>query len=198
MCDPTRSSQLSSLSPSTAHSAQSHAAMTENMSEKDFMASLIGDIEASFFNDAPSPATTPVKATPRKRARSLTKPPPNTVAGPSTPTRSAKRGKTEKADENVPLKIKEEAAGEDLDALLDGAEDWAWDDMLSPQKPKPSSPHKPLVAGPKLTPLPSVASLIQASPKKPVNTSWEPDPCTRCVIETVQEADGEMGRTQKV
>jgi hypothetical protein len=181
-----------------------------DVSEADFMASLLGDIESSFFNAVPSPVSSPVRKRARTRSISPAKPPSSAgsnvlhyVAGPSTPIRSVKRGRNNKdVEENKPVG-KQDVEGEDLDALLAGADDWNWDDMLTPQKPKATSPRKYLLPSPNPTRLPSVATLIvkdemtKVKGKKKEKEKWEPESCTRCVVERIQEVD-DLGRLQKV
>lgn len=76
----------------------------------------------------------------------------------------------------------------DMNALLEGAEDWDWSDMLTPKKAA-SSPKKP-----KLTP-------GLGSPRKPLpqvpQKDYQGQLCTRCVLESVSEI--QVGRSpQKV
>jgi DNA replication ATP-dependent helicase Dna2 len=79
---------------------------------------------------------------------------------------------------------------DDLTALLDGAEDWDWSDMMDFVTPKKgdSKNAKPTPGGlsPAKKPLPQV-------PKR----GYKQETCTRCIVESISEVHVN-GRLQKV
>lgn len=106
--------------------------------EAEFMAGLLGDLDDSFWNAVPTPDPSPVKPPPSRHPitpqpqRNLPKfeiPPKYIPSHPSGPS---------------PSKVF--SAGDvDISALLEGAEDWDWDDMNSDlPTPKKASPRKPV------------------------------------------------------
>ncbi|KAL1745905.1 DNA replication factor Dna2-domain-containing protein [Schizophyllum fasciatum] len=125
--------------------------------EDAFMASLLSDIDESFWNAQPSPDPSPVKrspAKPRRRVASPEKPrqlPSSPLARlPTTPTKPRHATATDF----------------DMGAFLDGCDDWDLDnvsDMLSPQKPRASAP------------------LVEPAPR------FQREQCTRCVVESIFE-----------
>lgn len=80
---------------------------------------LLSGIDGSMFDAQPSPDPTP-----RKRKATGTR---------SNPPSSRNETKAQ------PEKVREENAHqeEDIAALLEGAENWDWDDILSPPRKKP-------------------------------------------------------------
>ncbi|EJD05682.1 Dna2-domain-containing protein [Fomitiporia mediterranea MF3/22] len=104
--------------PSSRHSAQDEAV---------FMQELLSGVDSSFFDAVPSPDPTPKK---RKR--------------PTEELSENKHLSGQKENANVVFesaKKKPRALGSqdyDIAALLEGAEDWDWDDMLSPVRKKPA------------------------------------------------------------
>jgi hypothetical protein len=158
--------------------------------ENAFMAGLLSDISDDFFAAAPSPSTTLVKPRPSppslKRARSPENPrhPPSPLLRtPKKPPRSPK--KQRRTPRALPLLDQQV----NVDDLLAGADDWEWDDMLTPKKDKtkrrptsPSSPRRTRVA--------PVALPNNATP-------YASDSCTRCIIEAIETVD-DFDRVQKV
>lgn len=98
--------------------------------EAAFMKDLLTGLDDSFFNAVPSPDPTPIKLS-KSHQNSRAKPP----VTPSRPIRTPKKQKT-------PIRSKLFTAQDvDMAALMEGVEDWDWDDMdsdfLSPKKNKP-------------------------------------------------------------
>jgi DNA replication ATP-dependent helicase Dna2 len=122
--------------------------------EQAFMDGLLSGLNDSFFNAVPSPDPSPVKAAPR-----------------ATPIKPQSRP--------VPPRPSLLATPEDVDmaALVDGAENWDWDDMESDF----------------LTPKKNQKSKVSAE----LDTGYIRETCTRCIIERITEADN-GGKYEKV
>lgn len=93
---------------------------TKTLSENDelsFMNDLLAGIDGSFFDATPSPATTPRKV--------FNKPTPQSIAKQTGPEH--------------PGNVAEKLNDHDLDALLEGAGEWDWDDMEKDVKATSSS-----------------------------------------------------------
>ncbi|KAI0079152.1 hypothetical protein K474DRAFT_705784 [Panus rudis PR-1116 ss-1] len=135
--------------PPKAHSAEEEA---------DFMNSLLADLDNSFFNAVPSPDPTPRK---QKRVDGT----PSRSKNTKTPSklRSGKTAPESRSDEGT-------TPVPSLDALLEGAEDWDWEDMhadfMTPQKPKEEK--------------------VEAKVPPPVDPAAKP---TRCSVQHIQEMD---------
>ncbi|TRM57387.1 AAA domain-containing protein [Schizophyllum amplum] len=124
--------------------------------EDAFMASLLADIDDSFWNAQPSPDPSPVKRkSPEKPRRRISSPnkatrlPISPTRPPVTPPRAQNSGM---------------AADFDMNTFLDGCDDWDLDnmsDMLSPQTSKPDQTY------------------VESMPR------YQRDPCTRCVVQSV-------------
>lgn len=102
--------------------------------EEVFMADLLSGANSSFWDAVPSPDPTPKK---RKRpTRDLPDIQPETNSQASIGTQNIDIDAGRK-----PKKYESSCSAEDIAALLEGAEDWDWDDMLSPVKKKPAVCH---------------------------------------------------------
>ncbi|KAF7299539.1 DNA replication helicase [Mycena chlorophos] len=125
--------------------------------EAEFMKNLMLDLDDAFWNATPTPDPTPAKPTPNASSSTL----------PTTPTKSrvaaAKPNGNSVALEDV-----------DMGQLLEGAEDWDWDDMLSPVKPKPKPKPKAM--------------------EVPVHL---PPPYIRCIVESATELSVIEGKVQR-
>ncbi|KAF9458560.1 DNA replication factor Dna2-domain-containing protein [Collybia nuda] len=145
--------------PPTSHSAKD---------EDDFMAGLLGDLDDSFSNVVPSLNPSPVKPAPASRP-------------PITPQKQVPKIllKHTQLRTIVPSPSKVFSAGDvDISALLEGAEDWDWDDMNSDlPTPKKASPRKPN--------------------KTPQAPPYIPETCTRCIVESIAESE-KGGYYQKI
>ncbi|KAF7984152.1 hypothetical protein HWV62_16810 [Athelia sp. TMB] len=115
--------------------------------EQAFMNDLLSGLDDSFFNAIPSPDPSPVKRrSPQKRL-------------PMTPKKLRRKSPKKSVTANI----------EDIDmsALMEGAEDWNWDDMeadfLTPEKKKAPSAQR---------------------------SGYMRDPCTRCIVEAIENTDG--------
>jgi DNA replication ATP-dependent helicase Dna2 len=121
--------------------------------EDDFMTGLLFGLNDSFFNAQPSPDPSPVK--PARRFTPL-KPKPRPVPSFAAP-------------------ITDDV---DMAALVDGAENWDWDDMesdfLTPKK------HQKTKVGVDV-----------------LDTEYTRETCTRCIVERIIETDN-GGRFEKV
>lgn len=135
------------------------------------MSNLLSGLNDSFFDAVPSPDPSPVKPKP-PIAKSHPVPHCTPLKSKAKPTPNAK---TEPGSSYV--------TGDDVDmaALMDGAEDWNWDDMESDF----------------LTPKKDKAKNINSALSKPVRSGYQREPCTRCVVEQVIESRVD-GRFQKV
>ena len=117
------------------------------------MESLLSGLNDSFFNAVPSPDPSPVKPAPSRHRTTPNKPKSRPVPPSITP-------------EDV-----------DMAALVDGAENWDWDDMES--------------------------DFLTPKKKQNCKVSVEADPayiretCTRCIVEKVVDAES-GGRYEKV
>ena len=89
--------------------------------EAQFMELLLSGIDASIFDGAPSPDPTPKK---RKTGTARTN---------ATPVKRENHAQPEKRTAEKENIFREE----DIAALLEGAEDWDWDDILTPPRKKP-------------------------------------------------------------
>lgn len=157
--------------------------------EDDFMKNLLSGINDDFFLAHPSPHTTPSK--PRQTLTCVSSPenlhkPMYSI--PSTP--NSQRSTTKKRKRNPRTDgVNQEQV--DLEGLLMGADDWDWNDMVSPTHIKvkrrteypQSSEHGQSTSKSKPTPSP-VSSLSDES-------------CTRCLVESVEDV-AENGVLQKV
>ncbi|EIN04726.1 Dna2-domain-containing protein [Punctularia strigosozonata HHB-11173 SS5] len=104
--------------------------------EAAFMSELLSGLDDSFFNSS-SPLASPARHSPRKHPKKHHKrssPAPRPRSTPLSPLSSRSPKKPTHKLENV------QAADVDLAALTAGAEDWDWEDMLTPKKSR--SPHK--------------------------------------------------------
>ncbi|KAF8066980.1 AAA domain-containing protein [Lyophyllum atratum] len=133
--------------PPATHSADAEAA---------FMADLLVDLDDSFWNAVPTPDSSPKKSapiqvfTPRRRdAR-------NIAGEPRAPS---------------PSKVFS-AGVVDMAALLEGAENWDWDDMNSDIITPKKSPRK-----------------SKTKSNVPQSTPYIPETCTRCTVESVTQSD---------
>ncbi|KAF5381699.1 hypothetical protein D9615_005608 [Tricholomella constricta] len=130
--------------PPVKHSADTEAA---------FMADLLHGLDDSFWKATPTPDPSPKKplasqaVTPR-RHKQAAKPP-------------------------APSPSKVFSAGEvDMTALLEGAEDWDWDDM------------SPNILTPKQSPVKKKSKMNIPQP-----LSYTPETCTRCTVESVTQSE---------
>ncbi|PPR02905.1 hypothetical protein CVT26_009751, partial [Gymnopilus dilepis] len=156
--------------------------------EAAFMNALMQGLEADFWTAAPTPDASPVKAR-NATADSSSREPLRAIqpaSSPRTPSRSsrqpsAKDASTSRAQGPPPAPCSTSAsattsysaaASHDLAAFLQGSENWDLD-----ADPFSSSPVKP---APKDTDAKKAAHPTES----PVYT---PDPCTRCVVESVSE-----------
>ncbi len=107
--------------------------MPKARDEDAFMADLLAGLDDSFFNAVPSP-----DATPKKKCSETSR----TTAG----SYGSQLSTGLVGQRNPPENLVSQAVDENLDQLLEGAEDWDWNDMngdfLSPKKasPKKSNP----------------------------------------------------------
>ncbi|KAH0579057.1 hypothetical protein H2248_003215 [Termitomyces sp. 'cryptogamus'] len=131
--------------PPATHSAVDEAA---------FMADLLGNLDDSFWNAVPTPESSPVKPVPSKMM---------------TPRRPPPQGKRPTA----PSPSKVFSAGDvDVAALLEGAEDWDWDDAASD------------ILSPKKSPLKKKRDIQSPS-------TYVPETCTRCIVELISSESSE-------
>jgi DNA replication ATP-dependent helicase Dna2 len=98
--------------------------------ENAFMADLLGGLDDSFWNAVPTPDSSPIKSSVPRQRTTPSKHQPQHFAATSRP----------KASATAPPPSKMLSAGDiDLTELLQGAENWDWDDdLLTPKK----SPRK--------------------------------------------------------
>lgn len=136
------------------------------------MKELLAGIDESIFNELPSPEQ------PKRRAPSTTKaqlsPTRCTVKTPKKPRHE--RVATPKSTRPI-ASTKENNQQEDIAALLEGAENWDWDDMYADfLTPKKTSPRKERDSETKLN-----KPQLQPIP----GPQYMPEPCTRCVVKQV-------------
>ncbi|RDB29779.1 DNA replication ATP-dependent helicase/nuclease dna2 [Hypsizygus marmoreus] len=134
--------------PPATHSANDEAA---------FMADLLVDMDDSFWNSAPTPDSSPRK------------PPSRHLSTPRRPKTRDKPSKSSTLDVPSPSKVFS-AEGFDMTELLEGAEDWDWDDTMSDIVTPKKSPRKHKTIIPKATP-------------------YVPETCTRCTVESISESE---------
>ncbi|KAJ3575988.1 hypothetical protein NP233_g746 [Leucocoprinus birnbaumii] len=143
------------------------AAKVSRQDETDFMASLLSGLDNAH---ATSVQITPSKSKkPQKVERVFEK-----MKSPKfkTPTKPQGLSTTRAATNDL-----------DISGLLDGADDWDWDDMndfMTPQKAA-SSPKKA-----KSTPRPALGSPRKPLPQVP-KREYQKAVCTRCVVESVSD-----------
>jgi DNA replication ATP-dependent helicase Dna2 len=113
--------------PPTSHNAKD---------EDSFMADLLEGLDDSFWNAVPTPDPSPIKPAPSRHP--ITSQPKK----PLSKLKFSPKPLTSRAALPSPSKVF--SAGDvDISALLEGAEDWDWDDMNSDLlTPKKDSPRK--------------------------------------------------------
>lgn len=125
--------------------------------EEAFLNDLLSGLNESFFDAVPSPDPSPAKPTRTRNVRNYT---------PVKPKRETKS----------PLITKTEDV--DMAALMEGAEDWDWDDMeadfLTPKK-----------------------KTQKRDPIKSSGSEYTRETCTRCIVEQIDEIEN-GGRYEKV
>ncbi|GLB41287.1 putative DNA replication factor Dna2 [Lyophyllum shimeji] len=124
--------------------------------EAAFMADLLVDLDSSFWNAVPTPDPSPRKPTPTQILTPRRRDAQNPAVKPLAPS---------------PSKVF--SAGEvDMATLLEGAENWDWDDMNSDVLTPKKTPRKGKTK----------ADDVQELPR------YIPETCTRCIVELVTES----------
>ncbi|KAG6902436.1 hypothetical protein C0995_016615 [Termitomyces sp. Mi166 len=117
--------------------------------EAAFMADLLGNLDDSFWNAVPTPENSPAK------------PLPSHIVTPK------RHGPIQGNKPPAPSPSKVFSAGDvDMAVLLEGAEDWDWDDTVSD------------IMSPKTSPLKKKFNI-------PSSLSYVPETCTRCIVESI-------------
>ncbi|KAF8908142.1 DNA replication factor Dna2-domain-containing protein [Gymnopilus junonius] len=128
--------------------------------EAAFMNDLMQGLEDDFWTAAPTPDPSPVKKLPLRPIQ-----PPSS---PRTPTRHPKQHASETSSLNPSItSVSFSATGHDISSFLQGSENWDLDTDFF------SSPVKPQ----------KFVEVKKPSPSPP----YIPDPCTRCIVESVTE-----------
>lgn len=142
------------------------------------MSTLLADLDSDDFLPMSSPNTTPAKSDTRQTGKKRSYSSPKLSSLPTTPVKRQRSAHT-------PLsKRSTKQANENLQDLLDGAENWDWNDWGSPQKKQ--TPVKLQFLSPS-------KSSKEVHPPPNVHTPKY----TRCVVDRISESEA-MGHIQKV